>query len=82
MYGDAQRFGLRQQLGTHHTFYAAAAQIRGDQHAVTHQEQVAEHTLNYAPGLIEHQAFGMLGVLPFGTGEDLLKTIEVLEASQ
>ncbi|MNH33979.1 hypothetical protein D3C79_945440 [compost metagenome] len=80
--GNSQRLGLKQYFGTHHACHAATLEVRCDEHAITHQEQVTEYTFNHPSGLIEHQAFGMLGVLPFGTGEDLFKTIQVLEAGQ
>ncbi|MNE63682.1 hypothetical protein D3C76_1573320 [compost metagenome] len=73
---------MKQNFFTHHPGDATAFEVCRDQHAIAHQEQIAEYAFNHAPCLIEHQAFSMLGVLPLGTGEDLLQAIQMLEASE
>ena len=53
-----------------------------EQHGAAHQKQVAEDSLDQQAAGIAHQAFRVADILPLAAGQDLFKTVEVLEAGQ
>ncbi len=82
MTGDAELRGRPQHDFAHHAGHAAIADLRREQLAVAHHEDIGRRGADDAVVGRAHQAFVDARVAQLGAGEHLLEAVEVLHARQ
>src|SRR3569833_507891 len=71
-----------QQARPGHACHAAFAQVRREQLAVLHEQQIAHHPANHRAKVIAQQPLENRRIGPFGTREHVLQAVQMLDPGQ